>query len=234
MQTHVLRVAIVGVAGLTFLSACRDNPTTVTVQPASEGVRIVNAYTLPVDVLVDGALVASGVPAGQLDSVQQGAGAHTVTLRVSGTVSLTSVTLTTPAGGFRTIAAVRSGTALAASALDDTNAVVPAGATKVRVLHLAPSAGEIQVYRTQPDWGTPIEWQFPFVYDSAAVTSLGNPYLQSTVGTWDVRAWRKPSEVALGWDGTLARVTMALSSGERRTVLVLDKPGGGIQLTVIE
>ena len=232
MDTRFAPLALAGALGLAFLSGCRENPAAV--QTAREGVRIVNAYTQPVDVLVDGALALSGVPPGQLDSVQQGTGAHTVSLRASGTAILASVTLTTETGGFRTIAAVRAGTALAASALDDTSAVVPAGATKVRVLHLAPDAGEIQVFRTQPDWGTAVEWQFPFLYDSAAVSALGNPYYQSTVGSWDVRAWRKPSEVALGWDGTSARVTLALASGERRTVLVLDKPGGGIQLTVIE
>jgi len=213
------------------VSGCGESATSA---QAAQGVRIVNAYTQPVDVFVDGALVASSVPPGQLDSVEQDAGAHTVELRVSGATASVSVPLTTVAGAFSTIAAVRSGGTLSASALDDTNAVVPTGATKVRVLHLAPNAGEIQVFRTQPDWGTPIEWQFPFLYDSAAISSLGNPYFQSTVGTWDIRAWRKPSEVALGWDGTTARVTLTLASGEKRTVLVLDKPGGGIRLSVIE
>jgi hypothetical protein len=216
---------------LAIWSGCGETATSV---QAGQGVRIVNAYTQPVDVYVDGALVVSSVPPGHLDSVQQGAGVHTVALRVRGATASVAVPLRTEAGAFRTIAAVRSGGALSASVLDDTNAVVPAGATKVRVLHLAPNAGEIQVFRTQPDWGTPIEWQFPFLYDSAAISSLGNPYLQSTVGTWDTRAWRKPSEVALGWDGTTARVTLTLASGEKRTVLVLDGPGGGIRLSVIE
>jgi len=49
-----------------------------------------------------------------------------------------------------------------------------------------------------------------------------------------VRAWLKPSEVPLGWDGTTARVSFSLTSGEKRTVLVLDKPGGGIELSVID
>jgi hypothetical protein len=111
--------------------------------------------------------------------------------------------------------------------------VVPAGYTKVRVLHLAPSAGEITVMRTQPDWGTPVSWQFPFVY-SAQISALANPYYQSTVGTWDVRAWRKPSEDPVGWSGTEARVILNLASGEKRSVLVLDKAGGGITLRVID
>jgi hypothetical protein len=231
MNTRVPPLVLLAALGLAFGSGCGESATSV---QAVQGVRIVNAYTQPVDVFVDGALVVSSLPSGQLDSVEQGAGAHTVALRASGASDSVSVPLTTVAGAFSTIAAVRSGGALAASALDDTNAVVPAGATKLRVLHLAPNAGEIQVFRTQPDWGTPIEWQFPFLYDSALADPLAHPYMQSTMGTWDIRAWRKPSEVGLGWDGTAARVSLTMASGEKRTVLVLDKPGGGIRLSVIE
>ena len=234
MNTRIPPLVLLGAVGLVIGSGCRESTTPVKPVQAVQGVRVINAYTGPVDVLVDGALAVSSVPAGGLDSGQQDAGVHTVALRASGGSGSVSVPVTTEAGAFRTVAAVRVGGVLGASALDDTNAVVPAGATKVRVLHLAPNAGEIQVFRTQPDWATPIEWQFPFLYDSAPVAPLANPYLQSTVGTWDIRAWRKPSEVALGWDGTTARVTFALASGEKRTVLVLDQPGGGIRLRVIE
>jgi hypothetical protein len=214
-----------------LLAGCATEPTHPV--SAGQGIRIVNAFTQPVDVLVDGALAVSGVPAGQLDSVSPAAGSHTVVLRQTGTMTSVSVLVKSEAGQMRTVAAVRTAGLLAASALDDTNAVVPAGFTKVRVLHLAPLAGEIEVYRTQPDYGTPISWQFPFLYDST-ITSLMNPFLQSTVGTWDIRAWRKPSEVSLGWAGTTARVTLDLASGQQRTVLVLDKAGGGITLSVIE
>jgi hypothetical protein len=227
-------LVLLGAAGLAIGSGCRESAAPVQSARASEGVRIVNGYTGPVDVLVDGVLAVSGVAPGGLDSVAQSAGVHIVSLRASGGSGSAAVPVTTEAGAFRTVAAVRSGGVLAASALDDTNAVVPAGATKVRVLHLAPNAGEIQVFRTQPDWGTPIEWQFPFLYDSAGIDPVANPYYQSTVGDWDVRAWRKPSELALGWEGTTARVTLHLASGQKRTVLVLDRPGGGIRLSVIE
>ena len=233
MHTRTLPLVLFGGLGLALVSACKESATSVQ-PPAAEGVRIVNAYTQPVDVLVDGALVASSITPSQIDSVPQAAGAHTVALRVSGTTASVSVSITTETGALRTVIALRSGSTLSATALEDTNAIVPAGATKVRVLHLAPNAGEIQVFRTQPDWSTPIEWQFPFLYDSALADPLAHPYMQSTVGTWDIRGWRKPSEVALGWDGTTAHVTFTLTSGEKRTVLVLDKPGGGIRLSVIE
>ena len=143
----------------------------------------------------------------------------------------------TATGAVATIAAVRWGSVLAASALDDSNAVVPSGATKVRVLHLAPLAGQIQVARTQPDWLSPplIGWKVPFLYDSVTINDpLANPFYQSTVGTWDVRVWRTPTEDSLGWNGATSRVTFTLASGEKRTVLVLDKPGGGIELSVID
>ncbi len=222
-------------AGVAFLlMACSGSdkgPTTV--QTGQAALRIVNAYTQPVDVLVDGSVALTGVLPATVDTVQPDAGNHAVALRASGSISA-SLQVQTESGTVRTVAAMRSGTTLAISALDDTNAIVPPGATKVRVLHFAPNAGEIQVFRTQPDWSTPVEWQFPFLYDSLLTDPLDGTYYQSTVGTWDIRAWRKPSEVSLGWDGTTARASFTLASGEKRTVLVLDKPGGGIQLSVIE
>jgi hypothetical protein len=123
------------------------------------------------------------------------------------------------------------------SVLSDTGAIVPTGATKVRVLHLAPNAGEIQVARTQPDWPAPplIGWKIPFLYDSTSLNDpAANPYYQSTVGTWDVRAWQRPAADTVSWDTTSARATITLASREKRTVLVLDRPGGGIRLSVIE
>jgi len=226
-------IALSGFALLVAGCARKDATSPQTQTPKQAGVRIVNAYGQPVDVLVDGVLAVAAVAPGSLDTVQQSAGSHTVTLRAAGVTS-PGLQVTTATGSVATIAAVRWGAALAASTLDDTNAVVPSGATKVRVLHLAPNAGEIQVARTQPDWSTPIEWQFPFLYDSVLADPLAHPFFQSTVGTWEVRAWLKPSEVPLGWDGTTARVSFSLTSGEKRTVLVLDKPGGGIELSVID
>ena len=222
---------------LIIVAACAKDASGPQNQETGPGFRVVNAYPQPVDVLVDGALAASAVAPGRVDSIAQEAGAHTVALRATGSTTTSSVQLQTAAGALRTVVAFRWGGSLSASALEDSNAVVLAGATKVRVLHLAPIAGEIEVARTQPDWLAPplIGWKIPFLYDSATVNDpLANPYYQSTVGTWDVRAWLKPSEDALGWDGTAAKVTFALGSGEKRTVLVLDKPGGGIQLSVIE
>jgi len=199
-------------------------------------VRVVNAYGQPVDVLVDGVLAVSSVAPGKVDTAAFGAGTHTVALRAAG-VTTTGLQVQAAAGSVPTVVALRFGASLAASAIGDTNAIVPAGATKVRVLHLAPNAGEIQVARTQPDYLSPplIGWKSPFLYDSVSINDpLANPYYQSTVGSWDVRVWLKPSQDSLGWNGATARATFTLNSGEKRTVLVLDKAGGGIELSVID
>jgi hypothetical protein len=215
---------------LAFLAACSADSAT-TPHGGSAGFRLINGFTSSIEVRVDGNVAATSVGAATIDTVLASAGTHTVTMQAPGGNPATiQVTVGTSLG---TLAAIRAGAVLSSVALDDTNSIVPAGATKVRVLHLAPAAGEITVMRTQPDYATPIQWQFPFLY-SENITSLGNPFYQSTPGTWEIRAWRKPSEDALGWNGATARLTLSLTSGEKRTVVVLDQPGGGVRLAVLE
>jgi hypothetical protein len=159
--------------------------------------RIVNAFTSPVDVLIDGTVVIGSLAAASIGIAAPAAGAHTLVLRPTGTGASASQSVTTVAGALGTVAAVRSSTgAVSTVVLDDTNSVVPSGATKVRVLHLAPNASTLQVYRTQPDFQTPISWQFPFTYQ-AAPTSLSAPFYQSTVGSWEVRVWQTPADVTV-------------------------------------
>lgn len=229
-------MVMLGVTALVsaFAAACSDGdtPTTPTT-PAGDAasLRVVNAFTTPIDIVIDGTVAAANVAAATIDTVTATTGAHTVAFRATsgtgGTSSGTAVTATK--GALATIAAVRAGTgSIVGAILDDTNAVVPAGATKLRVLHLAPSAGELQVYRTQPDWQTPIRWQFPFTYQPAP-TSLSAPFFQSTVGTWEVRVWQTPADSS-GWAGAAARMQVPLAGGQMRTVVILDKPGGGVRL----
>jgi len=209
-------------------AACDSNGPSECCTTGLPAVRVVNAFPSAVDVLIDGKLAIAGLAPGQIDTAAAQPGAHTVSLRQTGSSATSQSSLTTADGALNTLAAVRLGNGSVASAvLDDTNSVVPAGATKVRVLHLAPNAGEIQVYRTQPDYATPIRWQFPFTYQ-AEPTSLSAPFFQSTVGTWDVRAWQTPAD-ASGWGSAPVQVLIPLASGEKRTVVILDKPGGGIR-----
>jgi hypothetical protein len=204
-------------------ACCAANPKTL---------RVVNGFTLPVDVLVDGAVAIPSLLPGVMDTVAAGSGSHTLSLRPVGPGVAASLTISTASGTLSTIAAVRSSTgALGGAVLDDTNSVVPAGATKVRVLHLAPSAGTLQVYRTQPDFQTPIAWQFPFNYQSD-INNVSAPFLQSTVGTWEIHVWQTPADSS-GWATAPIKIVLPLQTGEKRTIIILDKPGGGIQYQVL-
>ena len=199
----------------------------------AQSLLIVNGFTGPVDVLLDGKVAISALAAGTLGSAAPTWGPHTVALRAVGSSSSSTQTIQSADGYIAAVAAMRSSNGtLSTAALNDTNAIVPGGATKVRVLHLAPNAGEIQVYRTQPDWSTPVRWQFPFTYQTN-VDALHAPFFQSTVGTWEVRAWQTPAD-STGWGAAPVKVSIPLASGKKVTVVIMDKAGGGIRAEVVK
>lgn len=217
---------------LIAIAACGSDQPTACCSTGTNAVRVVNGFTLPVDVLIDGAVAISALAPGGIDTAAAAVGGHTLSLRPVGPGVASNRSITTASGSLSTIAAVRSTSGTLASAvLDDTNSVVPNGATKVRVLHLAPNAGTIQVYRTQPDFQKPIQWQFPFTYQPDP-TSLTAPFVQSTVGTWEIHVWQTPAD-STGWATAPIKVTIPLQSGEKRTLIILDKPGGGIQYQIL-
>jgi hypothetical protein len=217
---------------LSFAVGCSNDGPTECCSPGEPALRIVNAFTAPVDILIDGAVAIQSLGAGSIGTAAPASGTHTLVIRPIGTAGSVSRSITTTAGSLKTIAVVRaSNGAVASAALDDTGSVVPPGATKLRVLHLAPNAGELQVYRTQPDHQQPTRWQFPFTYQ-AEPTSLSAPYFQSTVGSWEVRIWQSPAD-ASGWANAPVKIVVPLGSGESKTVLMLDNPGGGIRAEVI-
>jgi hypothetical protein len=218
-----LTIAIIG---------CSSDSVTECCPSGSPSIRVVNAFTSAVDVVIDGTIEIGSLAAGAIGTASPAAGRHTLVLRPVGAGASRPQSITTSVGSVSTVAAVRSATgAVASVALDDTNSVVPAGATKVRVLHLAPNAGTLQVYRTQPDFQTPVSWQFPFTYQ-AEPTSLSAPFYQSTVGSWDVRVWQTPADPS-GWASAPVKVVIPLAGGEKKTVLILDKPGGGVRIELL-
>jgi hypothetical protein len=213
--------------GLCALASCESDKL-ICCSALKPTLRIVNAFTSPVDVLIDGQVTISGLAVGAVDSTAPTNGDHAIQLRPA-TGTATNVNVTTATGATKTIAAIRASSgAVSSVALDDTNAIVPAGATKVRVLHLAPNAGTLQVYRTQLDFPTPTQWQFPFNYQTD-VSSAAAPFYQSTVGTWEVRVWQTPAD-ASGWATATVKAVIPLASGEKKTVVILDKTGGGVRI----
>lgn len=217
---------------LSLIAGCASDSATACCTMGEPAVRVINAFTTPVDVLIDGSIAISALAPGAIDTAGAASGSHTVLLRPTGSAASASQSVTTATGALSTIAVVRNSSGAVASAvLDDTNSVVPSGATKVRVLHLAPNAGTLQVYRTQPDFQQPISWQFPFNYQPDP-TSLSAPFFQSTVGSWEIRVWQTPAD-ASGWDNASVKVVIPLASGEKKTVLILDKPGGGVRIELL-
>jgi len=218
-----------------LVAACSKDSTTAPTNDngGSGSLRVINANATSVDVLVDGVVTSSAVPAGQTIMLSPTDGQHNLGFRATGSSTTTVIALKTSETATRTIAARRAQDgSLAANVLDDTASIVPAGATKVRVLHLALNAGEIQVYRTQPDYNVaPVRWQFPFTYQTE-VTGPGAPFYQSTPGSWEIHIWQTPA-ASSGWDSAPIKLTIPLGSGERKTVVITDKPGGGIQAQVI-
>ena len=216
---------------LAMFAGCSSGPTSFNGdRPA---LRVVNAFTGSVDVLIDGGIVAASLSAGSISSVYAPYGAHTLMIRPAGTTtSSTSQAIVTASGAVSTIAVVRSSSGTVATAvLDDTGSVVRVGFTKVRVLHMAPNAGELQVYRTQPGFPTPISWQFPFTYQ-AQLNSLSAPFYEGTVGSWEIHIWQTPTN-ASGWAAAPVQVIIPLGSGEKKTVLILDKAGGGVRYELL-
>lgn len=199
--------------------------------PGQAGLRVINAFTTPVDVLVDGTVVQSAVAAGRIDTIQASLGAHTLVLRPTNGAASVSRSIDLGAA-LATVVAVRASSGdVSTATLDDTGSVVPAGATKIRVLHLAPAAGTLQVYRIQPDYPSPVQWQFPFDYQPEP-TSLSAPFVQSTVGSWEIRVWKTPTD-ASGWSTAPTRVVIPLASGEKKTVVMLDDGQGGIRIELL-
>ena len=217
---------------VSVIAACGNDGPAACCLATAPALRVVNAFTTPVDVLIDGTVAVESLAAGSVGTAAPVPGNHTLVLRPTSGGGSVSQSITTTSGALNTIAAVRaSNGAVSSAVLDDTASVVPSGATKVRVLHLAPSAGVLQVYRTQPDFQQPISWQFPFTYQ-AQLNELSAPFYQSTVGSWEVRIWQTPAD-ASGWANAPVRVVVPLNSGEKKTILILDKPGGGVRIELI-
>jgi len=223
------RLSIAASIAALATAACGSDTTVATCCTTGvPSLRVVNAITSPVDVLVDGNVAIASLAPGTIGTAAAPSGSHTLLLRPTQLASSASRSITTADGTVATVAVVLSPTGgLQGAILDDTNSVVPAGATKVRVLHLAPNAGTIQVFRTQPDYQTPIAWQFPFNYQSDT-TSLRAPFYQSAVGTWEIHVWQTPADSS-GWTNAPIKIQIPLASGQKKTVMILDKPGGGIR-----
>jgi hypothetical protein len=223
----LLRSMLVASLLVATLAACSDDdePTAPVSQAA---VRVVHASpdAPNVDVLVDDATALTNVPfiaaSGYLDVP---AGARRFRVRAAGTT--TTVIDVTP-----TLAASTSYTVLATGLLagiqpllaTDDRTAPPAGQVKIRVIHAAPAAGNVDVYATAASadlaTATPVLTNVAFRGISA--------YLTVPAGEYRLRVVPTGTKTPVAIDAT---VTFA--AGQVRTVVARDNVGGGAPLNAI-
>jgi hypothetical protein len=182
-----------------------------------------------VKVYVDGSFAGNVAVAERGAKVELDPGAHQVEVRRSDGSTGFARSVTVQADMPMTVVAYDSLGLLRPAVLEDSNAVVAPGKSKLRVAHFAETAGQIDIWRTQPDFGTPIRLMFPFNYRDVS------PYVESTPGAWRVLVSTAISAPTGPMPDTLAMTgTLTVGDGEARTVVVVDRPGGGIEAIAID
>ena len=161
---------------------------------------------------------------GGTGSIDVSAGTRSYMFDVQGSgVTGSSGTLDLVAGQTYVLVAQDSQGTVVGSVLADTGAIVPAGKSKLRVIHSAGLAPAIDVYRTQPDFSSLVSVMFPFDFGASS------PYLQSDPGTWTVVVTPDNSTDTLYASGPIV-----VPDGERVSVVLVDSTAsGGISAVIL-
>lgn len=217
MSIHPFKLSALVVVASLACSATRptDDGRTGEIIQSGTTIRAVNATAAPLALVVDGDTLIRGVQVGSVSApTSLTAGAHQIRL-VSGATISNPIAITAVDG--RDIVAVGKGAAnsgITSSILSDTGAIVPASKSKLRVVHLSEHAGDIEIWRTQPDFMTPVHIMTPFLYGAES------PYLQSDPGAWEVFVTAAGSTTKLASTGSIN-----IPAGQRRTIVLLDSAG---------
>jgi hypothetical protein len=199
------------IAALAMLAACAG--TTEPAVPAPDaGIRVVNASGAAIDVSIDGRTATQGLAASNVSTAfGLTSGTHQVSITSGG--KTVPITVQTIAGQvLTTVAFTNAGSTLQASVLADTGSIVPAGKSKLRVSNFSTSA--IEIWRTQPDFQSPVHIMTPFVWGATS------PYLQSDPGSWEVFVTPPGGGAKLATTGAVS-----VPAGERRTIVLVDSAG---------
>ena len=209
-----------------------ENDDDVITGPAAQ-LRVVHTLVgvAALDVMVGGQVVLPSLTFGAPSPfVEVPAGNQAVGFRPAGTTAVpqtSSIAFT--ANDSLTIFTIDSSSIINPWVLSDTGAVVPPDKSKLRVAHFAGTAPLVDMWRTQPDWQQFITIMFPFRYQAAS------PYLQSDPGVWRVlvSTETRQANIPVLTDTLLLSDPIDIPAGESRTVIVLDREGGGFQAQVI-
>lgn len=180
--------------------------------PLDSQLRVINVSNAILTVAADDHLVLDNAEPGNVSALFMQSGQHTIKfLDEAGNTAVISVTATP--NGVQDAYVYSVNNSLAAVLLD-TGSTVPAGKSKLRVVHLSKLAGNVDIWRTQPDAPTPTKVQTPFPYLTTS------PFVQSDSGKWEVFT------TAVGGAATvLTTGTFSIPSGGRRTVVLMDVSG---------
>lgn len=208
-------------AATTLTAACSDDDNNT--GPESQArVRVVHASpdAPNVDVLLDDAQVLSEVPyLASSTYLETSAGDHNLKVNAAGT-STTAIDadLTLADGTDYTVIASDLVARITPIVLEDDNTEPAAGNARVRAVHGAPSAPAVDIYVTAP--GADLATATP------VLTGVGfgdvADYLEVPAGEYQVRVTPAGTRTVAIDSGALT-----LESGQVRTAVAVDAPGGG-------
>lgn len=214
MMMRLVGLGLVAAVAATACGPSMSDDGAIGPSTGSAAIRVVNASQGLVDIIVDGQTLVHGLQVATVsDRINVSTGSHQIRLASPNGPSA-QVQVDAANGTTRVAVVTPSASNLSASVLADTGAIVPAGKTKLRVAHLAAGAGSIEIWRTQPDFQTPIHIMTPFDYQATS------PYLQSDPGSWEVFVTRPGTTTRIATTGSVA-----IPAGEKRTVVLLDSAG---------
>ncbi len=226
MRTLRTDTSLALLAGLALTLACSDYGSGTNYGGGSAILRIVQSAADPTAVQVrwkGQSIGTSLAPGGVSALLSVSSGTAALELNPTGGGTASSRTVTFADGKRYTIIAQDSAGVVVPQVLDDTNAVVAAGKSKLRVIHSATQAPAIDIWRTQPDFQTLIQVMFPFAYQAAS------PYLESDPGDWSIVVTPEGQTDTLYSSGPIN-----VGVGKLVTVVIIDNTAaGGINAVVI-
>ena len=207
------------------LAACGDDNGTEPPAPMLANVRVVHASAGAPDlrIRVDEDALGGAIIFGEATPFQKVAATGTLEARhfIVGTTLLSAGLNLTPDSSF-TLLVTGLATAMTLTTVADTGGVPAPGTAKIRVIHSALSAPDVEVWLKQPGRAEPFRLLFPFEFRTVSQYQQGDPgdYLV-TIRLADTSAAELVSTDTLG-----------LTPGDVRTVVLLDGETGGLQFAV--
>ena len=216
-----LKLLTLLLAATALTAACSDDDNNTGPEGESR-VRVVHASpdAPSVDVLLDDAKVLSDVPyLASSDYLATSAGDHNLKVNAAGTATTAiDADVTLADGTDYTVIASDLVAEITPIVLEDDNTAPAAGNARVRAIHGAPSAPAVDIYVTAP--GADLEAATP-VLTGVAFGDVAD-YLEVPAGEYQVRVTPAGTKTVAIDSGALT-----LESGQVRTAIAVDAPGGG-------